>query len=340
MAEGLMKRGMAVEVVDLAYTFGFEEKYSIQAMLSSFLQKSADAWRKAKVKQESHDIPSVLKEASEKYLNALKSVVKCLEGHRIDLETLLPGWHLKDKIINLEKDISDINKKITENVGPKRKVEKNSSPKKVKIPKSKRSRLHEDDPYVASPSLAALQEQRIASHIDGNTSYDDLLVARYLDGRSYGYSKYFPTASSSQIGSVSGSLPESYPGGTVADTGNMHGTGMAAPAISAGFGAPIGSYSGYQGDMMIDNIGTMPNSNSHLYYSRLHGIGEGSLLVSDERSVGPSLGGHQTTAQVDDLYGRTSMNAISRYPDHPSMGHASRSGGSDLYSFADSIFDR
>ncbi|KAE9604214.1 hypothetical protein Lal_00001903 [Lupinus albus] len=339
MAEGLMKRGMAVELVDLAYTFGFEEKYSIQAILSSFLQKSADAWRKTKVKQESHDIPSVLKEANEKYLNALKSVVKCLEGHRIDLETLLPGWHLKDKIINLEKDISNINKKITEKVVPKRKMEKNNSPKKVNIPKDKRSRLHEKDPYVASPSVDALQEQRIASHIDGNTSYDDLLVARYLDGRSYGYSKYFPTASSAQIGSVSGSLPESYLGGTVADMGNMHGTGMSAPAISAGFGAAIGSYSEYQGDMMIDNIGTRPNSNSHMYYSRLHGIGEGSL-VSDERSAGLSLGGHQTAARVNDLYRRTSTDAISGYPDHPSMGHASRSGGSDLYSFADSVFDR
>ncbi|CAL0305232.1 unnamed protein product [Lupinus luteus] len=340
MAEALMKRGMTVEVIDLAYTFGFEEKYSIPAMLSSFLQKSTDAWRKAKVKRESYDIPSVLKEANEKYLNVLKSVVKCLEGHKIDLETVLPGWDLKDEIINLEKDISDINKKVTENVVPKRKVEKNNSPKKVKIPKAKRSRLHESDPYVASPSFATLHEQRIPSHIDGNISYDDLLVARYLDGRSYAsYSKYFPTASSAQIGSVSGSLPESYPGGTVADMGNMHGTGMAAPAISAGFGAPISSYSGYQGDMMIDNIGTMSNTNSHLYYSRLHGIGEGSL-VSDERSVGPSLGGHQTAARADHLYGRTSTDAISGYPDHPSMGHASRSGGSDLYSFADSVFDR
>ncbi|CAL0327724.1 unnamed protein product [Lupinus luteus] len=576
MAEGLVKRGMAVEVVDLAYTFGFQEKYSIHMMLNSFLQKSEEAWKKAKATQESYNFSNVLKEANEKYMNDLKSVVNCLEGHKIDFEKLLPGWKLKDKIINMEKDISDINKKIQEKVVPKRKVDKSDSPKKVMIQEAKGSRFPEKDSYVALPSVTALPEQRIASHIDGNNSDDDLLVARYLDGRSYGYSNYYPTASSAPIGSVSGSVPESYLGGTVSGVGNMHaggisaptiragtnyyptassapigsisgslpesflggtvsgvgnmhrggisahampagtnyyptassapigsvsgslpesylggtvsgvgsmhgggisapampagtnyyptassapigsvsgslpesylggtvsgvgnmhrggisapampagtdyyptassapigsvsgslpesylggtvsgvgnmhrggisapampagtdyyptassapigsvsgslpesylggtipgvrnmhGGGTAVPAIPAGIGAPSSSYSGHQRDTTMDNVETMMNSNSHLYH-RWHGTGTGTGAgpLSDERLVGQSFGEHHSVDRVNDLYGRTTTDRYSGYLDHPSVGVTGRGGGSDLYSFADSVFDR
>lgn len=53
-----MKKGMVVGAIDLAYTFGFEEKFSSQTVLTSFLQKSKDAWNKTK--QEARDIPSLL----------------------------------------------------------------------------------------------------------------------------------------------------------------------------------------------------------------------------------------------------------------------------------------
>ncbi|KAE9587360.1 hypothetical protein Lal_00004786 [Lupinus albus] len=277
MAEGLVKRGMAVEVVDLGYTFGFQEKYSIHTMLTSFLQSSEEAWKKAKAKQESHDFPNVLKEANEKYMNDVKSVVNCLEGHKVDSEKLLPGWNLKDKIINMEKYISDINKKIQEKVVPKRKVDKSDSPNKVKIPGAKRSRFPEKDSYVASPSVIALPEQRIASHIDGNNSMmihwshviwmAGSLPESYLGGAVSGVgdmhgggiyapampagTNYYPTTSSAPIGSVSGSLPESYLGGIVSGVANMHGGGISAPAMPVGTNyyptassAPIGSVSG------------------------------------------------------------------------------------------------
>ena len=61
------------------------------------------------------------KVAHEKYLAALKSVVNCLEGHKIDFVKLLPVWQLKNKITNLEKDIGDANKKIEEKSMLKRK---------------------------------------------------------------------------------------------------------------------------------------------------------------------------------------------------------------------------
>ncbi|KAJ1386506.1 Frigida-like [Sesbania bispinosa] len=318
IAEGMMKRGMVVEAVDLACTFGFEEKFSPQTTLTSFLHKSEEAWKKAK--QEARNFPRSLKEANEKYLAALKSIVNCLEGHKVDFVGL-PGCQLK--IVMLEKDISDLKKKIEEKSVAKRKVDKINSSNRVKIPEAKRIRFPLKDPSVASPSVTTLQEQRIASHMDGISSYDGSLTAHMLDGRSYGYLNNYPSAASVQIGSVSGSLPESLLGGAIAD-----------PAMSSGIGNQTGSFSGYRGDM-IDNAGTMLNSNSHLY--RWHGIGDGA--VSYDRSVGQSFVEQPSSARVNHLYGKTSTEGYTGLPDHLSTGIASRAGGSDLYSFADAVFD-
>ncbi|KAK7350754.1 hypothetical protein VNO77_09680 [Canavalia gladiata] len=321
IAEGMTKKGMVVEAVDLAYTFGFEEKFSPQTALTSFLQKSEETWKK--VKQEAHDHHNVLKGADEKYLAVLKSAVNCLEGHKIDFVKLLPGWQLKDKIMVLEKDISDTKKKIEEKAVLKRKMDKSNSSSKMKIPEPKRTRFTVKDTSVASPSVTILQEQRIVSHMNGNSSYDGLLSAHFLDGRSYGYPNNYPTAASMQIGSVSRSLPESYLGSTVASGANLLG------------GAMAGSFSGYHGDMTRDDVGTVLNGNSHLY--RWHGMGEGAL--SNDRTVGHSFMGKPASARVNNLYGKTPTEGFAGLSDHLSIGAASRSGGSDLYSFADAVFD-
>ena len=260
------------------------------------------------------------KQAHEKYLAVLKSVVNCLEGHNIDFVKLIPGWQLKDKIINLEKDISDTNLKIEEKSMIKRKVDKNTSSNKMKIPDAKRTRFAGRDASVLSPSLTALHEQRIV-RMDGNSSYDGSLAAHLLDGRSYGYPNSYLSAASIQLGSVSDSLAEKYLGSTVANGANMLG------------GAMGGSYSGYQGDMIRDNVGTVLNSNSY----RWHGVGEGAL--SHDRSVGQSFAGQSTSALVNNLYGKTSIEGFAGVSEHHSIGASSRSGGSDLYSFADGVFD-
>ncbi|KAK7353843.1 hypothetical protein VNO80_19296 [Phaseolus coccineus] len=318
IVDGMIRKGMVVKAVDLAYTFGLEEKYSPQTALTSFLQKSEETWKKAK--QDANDFPGALKKAHEKYLAALKSVVNCLEGHGIDFVKLIPGWQLKDKIINLEKDISDTNIKIEEKSMIKRKVDKNTSSNKMKIPDAKRTRFAGRDASVLSPSLTALHEQRIV-RMDGNSSYDGSLAAHLLDGRSYGYPNSYLSAASIQLGSVSDSLAEKYLGSTVANGANMLG------------GAMGGSYSGYQGDMIRDNVGTVLNSNSY----RWHGVGEGAL--SHDRSVGQSFVGQSTSALVNNLYGKTSIEGFAGVPEHLSIGASSRSGGSDLYSFADGVFD-
>nr|KYP69509.1 Protein FRIGIDA [Cajanus cajan] len=322
IADGMMKKGMVVNAVDLGYTFGFEEKFSPQTALNSFLRKSEETWKKAK--QDARNFPSMLKEVHEKYLTVLKSVVNCLESHKIDFVKLIPGWQLKDKISDLEKDISDANKKIEEKSAHKRKMDKSNLSNKMKIPETKRSRFvgNGKDASMLSPSLTALQEQRLLSHMDGNSSYDGSLSAHLLDGRSYGYPNNYLTASA-QVGSVSDSLAEKYLGSALTNGTNMLG------------GAIGGSYSGYQGGVIRDNVGTVLNSNSHLY--RWHGIGEGAL--SHDRPVGQSYVGQSPSALVNNLYGKTPTDNFSGVPEHLSIGASSRTGGPDLYSFADSVFD-
>lgn len=232
----------------------------------------------------------------------MKSVINCLEGFKVDIAKLLPEWKLKDTILQLEKDISDVAKKFEDNSPPKRKLDKSSTSKKVKGPDTKRTRYDVRDPFMASPSVTTLQGQRIASLIDGNSSYDNSLTAHYLEGRSYGYSNPYSIAASAQFGSVSGSLPEGYIGRGVS----------------------------------IDNVGAMPKINSSLY-SRLHSIDEG--VLSYNRSVEQSFAGQPSSARANHLYGRVSAEGYPSLPDHHSIGAPSRGGGSDLYSFADSVFD-
>lgn len=323
IAEVMMKRGKVVDALDLAYTFGFEEKFSPKTTLTSFLYKSDEVWKKAK--QDARDFPILLKEANEKYLAALKSIVNSLEGHKVDLEELLPGWELKEKILILENDISDINKIFDDTLVNKRKMDKNNSSIKMKVPEAKRTRFPVKDQPVTSPSLARLHEQRFASHMDGS------LTPNFVDGRLYGHPNYPSAAYAHHIGSVSGSLPESYHGSAVPSRVKMLGGAIADPAMSAGIGYPPSSFSGYQGDAMVDNVG----SKSYLY--RWQGIEEGSHPY--DRSVGQSFVGQPSPAQVNHLYGRTSAEGLAGLPDHLPVGVPSRSRVSDLYSFADSVFD-
>ncbi|XP_028770933.1 inactive protein FRIGIDA [Neltuma alba] len=211
ITDGLLKKGMVVEAIDLAYIFGYEEKLSPQTNLTSYLQKSEDSWKKTK--QETRGSATALKQADEKYLATLRSVVNCLEGHQIDHAEFLPGSKLKEKISKLEKDIDDANRKIQDKVVSKRKMDKNDSSNKLKTPESKRSRLHLKDPPLVSSPLSFLHEQRTSGNMDGNSLYDGSLTAHVLSRPS---SHLYSPASSVQLGSAAGPLLDGVFGGTLA----------------------------------------------------------------------------------------------------------------------------
>ncbi|KAL2462270.1 FRIGIDA-like protein [Abeliophyllum distichum] len=71
-----------------------------------------------------------LNEANKKHLDALKSVVKCLEKHKIDPAKLLSGWQISSKILTLEKDIAAFDKKPVEKTAQKRRADETEALKR------------------------------------------------------------------------------------------------------------------------------------------------------------------------------------------------------------------
>ncbi|KAJ7945193.1 FRIGIDA-like protein [Quillaja saponaria] len=314
--EGMMRKGMAVEAVDVADTFGLEGKYSPKTIFTSFLQKSEEAWKRTR--QGTHSPPVVLKKADEKHLAALKSVAKFLEDHKIDPLELLPGWKIKEKIINLEKDISDFKKKMEDKVILKRKIDGIEPSNKLNSPDIKRPRI---TAKLLSPSVSFLQEQKIGPLMDGKSSYYESMAVNMLDGRDSSHWNNYPALPTVQFGSI-----ESVTGTTVANGSGLHAT--VGNGMSAGVGVlSPASFSRLHGEMVSDEIGRMMNNNVPLY--RCQGIGESAIL--NDNSVGQSLGGQPASTRVNSFYAlSSSIQGFVGMRDHSCMG-------SDLYSFADAL---
>ncbi|KAJ7957138.1 FRIGIDA-like protein [Quillaja saponaria] len=147
-----------------ANAVGLHGEYSSQTILTSLLQKSEDTWKRTR--QRTHS--SAMKEANEKHLAALKSVAKYLDDRRIDPLELFPGWKIKEKIINLEKDISDSKKKMDDKTIQKRKVEEIEPSNKLNSLDIERPRV---TAILVSPKVTVLQEQKTATNVDGRSSY-------------------------------------------------------------------------------------------------------------------------------------------------------------------------
>ncbi|KAK4350149.1 hypothetical protein RND71_029462 [Anisodus tanguticus] len=92
---------MEIDAVDNAYTFGIEGRFNPQRLVTSFLRESEKPLKK--MKGNSQGSLAAVNEAKKKHLSALRSVIKCLRRHSIDLSELLPGWQINEKIMSLEK---------------------------------------------------------------------------------------------------------------------------------------------------------------------------------------------------------------------------------------------
>ncbi|KAF9602242.1 hypothetical protein IFM89_025952 [Coptis chinensis] len=132
---GLVKKGMCMVAVDAAYSFGVDEMFPAETILTPYLQESQETWERER--KDLRGSPGALREVYQKHLAALKAVRKSLEDYKIDPVKLV-GWS-NVKIAEMEKDISDLQKAIAEKV--KRKVEGFDSstilkPKEVKRPRT------------------------------------------------------------------------------------------------------------------------------------------------------------------------------------------------------------
>ncbi|XP_030939233.1 protein FRIGIDA [Quercus lobata] len=248
--EEMMKNGRSVEAVDIAYTFGVEEKFHPQTILTSFLHKSKEAWKRTRAVAHGS---MVLKEANEKQLAALKSVIRCLEDHKIDPTKLLPGWRIKENIINLEKEISDLDNKIEDKVMRKRKADEIQSSNQIKSQGMKRLFFTARAPPLMSPPVGGMQEQRVITQVESKSSYDGLMPVNLLDGEQSGHVSNYPTASFIPHGSGAGFLPKNVLGATVIGPAygwHGHGIGDATfreRSIGQGFVGQPASLEGFPG---------------------------------------------------------------------------------------------
>ncbi|KAF2321355.1 hypothetical protein GH714_040427 [Hevea brasiliensis] len=296
--ERMMNNGMKIEAVDVAYTFGIEDKFPPQKLLTSFLRDTKEASKRRK--REANNSPILLKEANEKQLAALKSVTKLLEDRKLDPVKVLPGWQLREMRDKLEKEIADLSKRIEDKVALKRKADGNEH-------------------WVA--------RTRAAGHVDGSGLYNASLRMNLLDGGFSGHVNNPSVAGSVLYGSGVVSLPE-HVRGTVAGGGTvMHGAGV---GLSAAYSIPsTSSFAGVHREMLVDRTGQIMASNGAAY---------GWPGVGDAAFIDGSRGQSFIHQPAFGLFGpSSSIEGFVGVSNSPPIGAANRSSTSDLYRFADAV---
>ncbi|GAA0163610.1 hypothetical protein LIER_19431 [Lithospermum erythrorhizon] len=106
--EVMIQNKLEVDAIDVAYTFGLEERFNVQTILTSFLQQIKEPSEKVKKSSAS---PAEVVDANREQLASLKSFAKCLEGHKIDSSKIISLQEIQKKISRLEEDIFYFDKK-------------------------------------------------------------------------------------------------------------------------------------------------------------------------------------------------------------------------------------
>ncbi|XP_004252292.1 protein FRIGIDA [Solanum lycopersicum] len=308
---GMVKNKMEVDAVDVAYTFGVEEKCSPCEILSSFLEELRESLKKKKC--QSHGSHAVVNEANKRELSTMKSVIECLEAHNIDPSKLIPRFRISDRIMSLEEKIAR-NDQRREKMVQNRKFEETGLSRRFEERRAKRacildSEHHRPVNYISSqrPLLAGLPP----SHI-------------------YGYS-VSPSA-----------LPihDIVPGSPAASWGGMVMGGVSSGIIrSRNDALQAGAYGGFRERIPIEHkTGQIRSYNNQLYewqenasmhereVSHNYGYGsspswQGSMELPNPVPVGP---GYQTAAS--DPYQLASTVQSSPYHNRgvvPSVNHYS-----------------
>ncbi|XP_058102607.1 protein FRIGIDA-like isoform X2 [Magnolia sinica] len=148
------KNGMHTAAVGLVCKLELKDKFSPQAMLSSFLRVTDKTAKK--MRKEGQGSPEALKEVCKKKLAALKSVVKCVEDFRLNADELA-HWKINEKIATLEKHISDLVVKAQERAAQKRKAKELGSSENAKHLAAKRHQPNTvNTPFPGQPTPAVV----------------------------------------------------------------------------------------------------------------------------------------------------------------------------------------
>ncbi|CAN4118098.1 unnamed protein product [Withania somnifera] len=263
--DGMVKHKMEVEAVDIAYTFGVEEKCSPCEILSSFLEELKESLKKKKWK--SHGSHAVVNEANKRELSTMKSVIECLEFHNIDPSKLIPRFRISDRIMSLEEKIAR-NDRRREKVVQNRKFDETGLSRRFEERQAKRTRI------------LGSEHQRAGNHISSQRPF----LAGGTAAQTYGYS----VSSSVLPGPVAGPIPDTVPGSLAASRGDMVVGGASSGIIGTNNALQAGSYTGFRGRMPIeDKAGQIKSYNNQLYGWQ----GNASMherAVSNSYGYGPS----------------------------------------------------
>ncbi|KAG8379613.1 hypothetical protein BUALT_Bualt07G0107800 [Buddleja alternifolia] len=297
IVDWMVKHKLEVDAVDVACTFGLEEKFNPQSILVSFLRESKESWKKQKKASQG---PASLNEANKKQLAALRSIKKCLARHKIDPSKLLPGWQINEKIATLEKDIANSNRKPGENTAHKRKANEPETSNKSKTQEPKRSRYsgHGPPQHGHADNRRNLLDSGHPSHHASNN--------------------YSGTPSVVYGGPGAGLLPESMvPSGVGAGISTTH-SGIHS----------TGSYGGVHGGFTVDAAGQIINRSAHPYSYHAD-----AALIERYAGQQPSSIGLTSLYRAS----TSSVEGFAGVPNASSVGVGGRGSASDLYQFADSV---
>ncbi|XP_055833822.1 protein FRIGIDA-like [Solanum dulcamara] len=270
--EWMLKNYLVVGAIDIAYTFGMEDKFNPRSILTSFLHNSEVSYLNNTKGLEQQSIAVCA--GKKKHLSDLKSVEECLECHKIDPLKLLPGWQIDVRIMNLEKDITDLIKHIGEKehaeltrhtvdqkMAQKRKIDEAESSGSFSNKEMKPSHFPNPNPWP-------LQQHRVVNHVyDSNNT---LLEHGGTAGHIYGYSQS-PTV---LHGAVAGSIHQNVVGSLTGPVGGV----LAMDGAGAGAGTSVngGSCVGVHGGTLVDHTNGLIGS----YTGQLYGP-HGDAAVHD-----------------------------------------------------------
>ncbi|XP_043725435.1 protein FRIGIDA-like isoform X2 [Telopea speciosissima] len=333
--QGMEKNRMHIEAIDVACTFWVEEEKFPQKILASFLRESKEIWKR--MRREAQGSPAPLKEANERQLAALKSLIKCLEDHKMDPTKILSGWHISDKITNLEKEIADLENKIEEKANLKRKA--------GEIESSRRMRTHEvKRPWPSTnilpqelPAILVSQEQRTVGLPVGSSSNDGLSNKNI-------FTSGFPSLLRGYLGvsSVARAAVQDTKGnvhGTIAGIGSglatvaANGSGVAGSSTRSGGVWSTGPFFGIGGALLGgDGVGQITANvvgPSGWYGDEAFKNGSVQNSFHDPASSGKGFFGLQPSLEQGFLGLPTTQT--------PTV--MKQSSGSNLYRFADTILE-
>ncbi|KAK1310962.1 hypothetical protein QJS10_CPA08g00344 [Acorus calamus] len=107
----MLNNGKQIAAVDLACSFGLEDKFPPVALLQSFLRNNKETMMQ--MRREAHGSIAALKVANQNSLSAIKAVLKCLKDHKLD-GTELSNFNMAAEVATLTKLIKIADEKLRE----------------------------------------------------------------------------------------------------------------------------------------------------------------------------------------------------------------------------------